>query len=126
MIEEQFSRLDAGVESLQRARRNLAFKGIAELGRLLSTAAGSVCIRVLRTKVERLTIERAAAHALQRIRRIESKKRKKKPSQPDPCFRTTEICHRTLIASTSLPHSVVEGMEWSRQLRSRLVQALPG
>lgn len=64
----------------------VAFKGIRDWQRLLQTATGPVCVRVLRTKVERLSLERAAALARQRIRRLHARKAKKKPRPRGPMF----------------------------------------
>jgi hypothetical protein len=66
----------------------VAFKGIAEWERLLSTATGPVCIRVLRTKVERLTIEKAAAlciaaHQANRIKEAEEEAASSRTDVPE-------------------------------------------
>jgi predicted nuclease of predicted toxin-antitoxin system len=53
----------------------LAFGGIARWEQGLAAAGGAVCVRVLRTKVETLTLDRAAQLSEQRMRRLAARKR---------------------------------------------------
>ena len=62
----------------------VAFKGIADWERRLNSASGPVCVKVLRTKVETMDLDRAAELARQRIRRITAKKRTKRPRPMGP------------------------------------------
>lgn len=55
----------------------VAFKGIAEWHRLLSSHSTPVCVRVLRTKVEALPLTRASTLAAQRMRNLQARKRKR-------------------------------------------------
>lgn len=55
----------------------LAFQGIAEWARVLSAQTGPVCLRVLRTKVEVISLDRAATLAKRRMRAIAAKRRRK-------------------------------------------------
>ena len=62
----------------------VAFKGIGEWHRLLEGSEDPGCVRVLRTKVERLSLDKAAALARRRISGIEARKREKKPRPRGP------------------------------------------
>lgn len=59
----------------------IAFRGIAEWERLLNSASVPVCVKVLRTKVELIDLDRAAKLARGRMRRIDAKKRRR-PTSP--------------------------------------------
>ena len=62
----------------------VAFRGIAQWESLLLAAREPTCIRVLRTKVEEVTLDRAADMVWKRIRRVQAKKRQKKPRPLGP------------------------------------------
>jgi hypothetical protein len=62
----------------------VAFRGIREWQRLLEASTEPVCVRVLRTKLERLSLGTAATLATRRISGIEARKRKKKPLPRGP------------------------------------------
>ena len=58
----------------------LAFSGLAEWARLLHEAEGPSCVRVLRTKAEVLTLERASVLAKRRMMAL----RARRPRPPRP------------------------------------------
>ncbi len=60
----------------------LVFRAAREWEDLLQSAAGPVCIRSLRTKNERLSVERAVHLVQQRMKRIAAKKRRAAKPKP--------------------------------------------
>jgi predicted nuclease of predicted toxin-antitoxin system len=56
----------------------LAFAGIAEWERQLVAAGAAVCVRVLRTRVETLPLDRAAQLSQQRMRRLAARNRSRR------------------------------------------------
>ncbi len=67
----------------------LCFKGIEDWERRLGDSDEPVCVRVLRTKAETLTIGRAAHLARQRMRRLQTRERRR--SRPNPPERSPRI-----------------------------------
>ncbi|MGI9032602.1 MAG: DUF5615 family PIN-like protein [Acidimicrobiales bacterium] len=55
----------------------LVFNRVEEWEKLLGEAHGPMCVRVLRTKTEVLTLERARRLVVQRMRRLQARKRSK-------------------------------------------------
>lgn len=63
----------------------LVFGRVEEWQELLSTADDPICVHVLRTKTEVLTLDRARHLVVQRMRRLQARKRaqaRKRPSGP--------------------------------------------
>jgi hypothetical protein len=53
----------------------LVFSRVEEWQELLAGAGGPICVRVLRTKTEVLTLDRARHLVVQRMRRLQARKR---------------------------------------------------
>lgn len=68
----------------------LVFTAVREWEAMLQSATGPACIRALRTKNERLSVERAAHLVEQRMKRIAAKKRRgPKPKPLGPLLEST-------------------------------------
>jgi hypothetical protein len=61
----------------------LVFGRVEEWQQLLSDADGPICVHVLRTKTDVLTLERAQQLVIQRMRRLQARKRKQARSGGD-------------------------------------------
>ncbi|MDQ6927816.1 MAG: hypothetical protein M3159_04040 [Actinomycetota bacterium] len=57
------------------------FNRVEEWERIFNEAEGAVCVHVLRTKTEVLTLERAGHLVVQRMRRLQARKRSKATKQ---------------------------------------------
>lgn len=68
----------------------VAFRGIAEWQRRLDGAEQPVCVRVLRTKVETLALQRAADLAAQRLRALRAR-RARRPAGRRPALSGQEL-----------------------------------
>jgi hypothetical protein len=66
----------------------LVFNRVEEWQALLASASEPICVHVLRTKTEVLTLERARHLVVQRMRRLEARKRT--PTRKPPAGPTLE------------------------------------
>lgn len=60
----------------------LVFTRVEEWRRLLSDADAPICVHVLRTKTDVLPLDRARHLVLQRMRRLQARKRARAPRRP--------------------------------------------